>query len=83
MKTEDVVKSWLSGRSAGTGTLRTDGESIWSYGEKIGKWSPYGIFVKDFTTSGVFISKTVSRHVNLCLKVAGKASLLHPFFSQF
>jgi len=73
-----VARAWVCGGSAKTKNLSTDGKSLWSYNLLIAERDPYGLKVYDYTSSGVFISKTTSSHVGLALRLAGKASLLTP-----
>jgi len=71
MTNEQVVHAWMRGESAKAGNLRTDGQSLWSYGLLIAERGTAGRTLHDYTSGGLmgFISKTTSKHVNLTKRV--------------
>ena len=63
---EQVINSFLYGRSAQAGRLHTNGSALYSYSLKIAEWTDNGVIVYDFTsTGGHFVSMTTSQHVGL------------------
>ena len=86
---KQVVESWINGQRSSTPnkSLRTDGESLWSYQLKIGYKQTETIelddghediqteqlIVLDYTASGGnFVSSTTSTHVGLAKRYADK-----------
>ena len=76
---EQVINSFLYGRPAHAGNLRTDGTTLYSYNLKIGEWTSSGVIVYDFTaTGGDFRSMTTSQHVGLIKREVKSSSIMLP-----
>ena len=71
MRNEKVVESWLAGRPASSGNMRTDGTRLYSYNLMIGERSDEGNIVFDYTASGIYYSQTTSCHVGLARSYSG------------
>lgn len=82
MSNHKVVTAWINGRVCKSGNLSTDGERLYSYELMIAERDPYKMDVYDYTSTGEFVSVTTSKHVNLALRVAGKANLIDPAFKR-
>ena len=78
MRNEQVVDAWLSGDSAHTNNLSTDGVRLWSYNLMIGDRSDNQNRIWDYTASGAYYSQTTSCHVGLALRSTGNFLLLDP-----
>jgi len=76
---EQVVNSFLYGRSARAGTLTTNGTTLYSYHLKIAEWTTNGVIVYDYTrTGGDFRSMTTSQHVGLIKRLVCPSSIMLP-----
>lgn len=67
MKNKDVIEAWLNGESLICGHLTALDGDLFSYQLKIGTRTE----IFDYTSTGVFRSKTTSAHVRLAQKMAG------------
>ena len=67
MRNDQVARAWAAGKAARTANLRTDGQSLWSYGLLIGTTEGGRKVVRDYTSGGShgWVSQTTSRHVGL------------------
>ena len=78
MKNADVINAWNLGQTAQshTGSLRTDGDKIWSYSLVVGRSDGDGNkVIFDFTSGGgCFASQTTSVHVNKIKQLTPKGS---------
>lgn len=75
MKNSDVAAAWYYGKMAKSGSLRSDGKSIFSYAMKIGEINETGDrVVFDYRITGV--SRTTAHHIELATEVANIIS--HP-----
>ena len=69
-----VIENFMAQRACKSKTMRTDGQSLWSFDTRIAEHVPDGngraaTLVYDYTYSGgAFISKTTSGHVHLAKK---------------
>jgi hypothetical protein len=69
-----VIKSFMSQQACKSKTLRTDGQSLWSFDTRIAEHIPDGdgrgaTIVYDYTYGGGnYISQTTSNHVRLTKK---------------
>jgi len=71
MKNSDVAKAWYYGLALKGNNLRSDGKALFSYGLKIGEINEKGDRICfDHRITGC--SKSTSRHISLCSKVANK-----------
>jgi len=76
---EQVINSFIYGRSAHAGNLTTNGSSLYSYNLKIAEWTTAGVVVYDFTsTGGDFRSMTTSQHVGLIKRQVKSSSIMLP-----
>ena len=76
---EQVINSFLYGRSAQAGRLHTNGSALFSYSLKIAEWTDNGVIVYDFTsTGGHFVSMTTSQHVGLIKRQVKSSSIMLP-----
>ena len=76
---EQVINSFIYGRSAHAGNLTTNGSSLYSYNLKIAEWTTAGMVVYDFTsTGGHFCSMTTSQHVGLIKRQVKPSSIMLP-----
>ena len=76
---EQVINSFLYGRSARGLNLSTDGNTLYSYNLKIAEWTSSGVVVYDFTaTGGHFYSMTTSQHVGLIKRQVKSSSIMLP-----
>ena len=76
---EEVINSFLYGRSARGLNLTTNGNSLYSYALKIAEWTGNGVVVYDFTaTGGDFRSMTTSQHVGLIKRQVKSSSIMLP-----
>ena len=76
---EQVINSFIYGRSARAGNLTTNGSSLYSYNLKIAEWTTAGLVVYDFTaTGGDFRSMTTSQHVGLIKREVEPSSIMLP-----
>ena len=69
-----VIKSFMSQKACKSKTMRTDGQSLWSFDTRIAEHVPDGdgraaTLVYDYTYGGgAYISQTTSNHVRLTKK---------------
>ena len=76
---EQVINSFLYGRSAQAGRLHTNGSALYSYSLKIAEWTDNGVIVYDFTsTGGHFVSMTTSQHVGLIKREVQSSRIMLP-----
>ena len=76
---EQVINSFLYGRSAQAGRLHTNGSALYSYSLKIAEWTDNGVIVYDFTsTGGHFVSMTTSQHVGLIKREVQPSRIILP-----
>ena len=76
---EEVINSFLYGRSARGLNLTTNGNALYSYSLKIAEWTTSGVVVYDFTaTGGDFYSMTTSQHVGLIKRQVKPSSIMLP-----
>ena len=76
---EQVINSFLYGRSAQAGRLHTNGSALYSYSLKIAEWTDNGVLVYDFTsTGGHFVSMTTSQHVGLIKREVQPSRIMLP-----
>ena len=76
---EQVINSFLYGRSARGLNLSTNGNMLYSYNLKIAEWTTSGVVVYDFTaTGGDFYSMTTSQHVGLIKRQVKPSSVMLP-----
>ena len=76
---EQVINSFLCGRSASGLNLTTNGNTLYSYALKIAEWTSSGVIVYDFTaTGGDFYSMTTSQHVGLIKRQVKPSSIMLP-----
>ena len=76
---EQVINSFIYGRSAHAGNLTTNGRVLYSYTLKIAEWTTAGMVVYDFTsTGGDFRSMTTSQHVGLIKREVKSSSIMLP-----
>jgi len=76
---EQVINSFLYGRSAQAGRLHTNGSALYSYSLKIAEWTDNGVIVYDFTsTGGHFVSMTTSQHVGLIKREVQPSRIMLP-----
>jgi hypothetical protein len=78
MRNEQVVMAWLTGRSASTKSLSTDGQKLWSYKLLIGDRSDGLNRVWDYTASGRYVSQMTSCHVGLAIRETPSMVLMTP-----
>jgi len=87
MKNIQVINAWNKNKSAhannGRGSLRTDGNRLWSYGLCIGRSDTEGNkIIFDFTAKGgQTVSNTTSQHVGLA-KRNSNAEVMRPDAAQ-
>ena len=73
-----VIKSFMSQKACKSKTLRTDGQSLWSFDTRIAEHVPDGngraaTLVYDYTYGGgAYVSQTTSNHVRLTKKQVPK-----------
>lgn len=72
MRNSNVVQSWLAGNPAKSGSLSTDGHSLFSYNLKIAE----GCRIYNYTSSGKYRSQTTSCHVGLARRIASEDAYL-------
>jgi hypothetical protein len=70
-RNDEVIESWLAGRAASSGRMRTDGTRLYSYNLMIGERTDEGNVVFDYTASGIYYSQTTSCHVGLAQSYSG------------
>ena len=73
MKNEQIIKNFLNGNAASFRhkALTTDGETLYSYHQKIATHTDDGYIIFDFTAKGGHsISNTTSTHVGLVKRMA-------------
>ena len=76
---DQVIKSFLYGRSSRGLNLTTNGNTLYSYDLKIAEWTTSGVVVYDFTaTGGDFYSMTTSQHVGLIKRQVKPSSIMLP-----
>ena len=76
---EQVINSFLYGRSSRGLNLSTNGNALYSYNLKIAEWTSNGVIVYDFTaTGGHFYSMTTSQHVGLIKRQVKSSSIMLP-----
>lgn len=83
MTNSDVAKAWYYGKKAESGTLRSDGRSIFSYAMKIGEINEKGDRVVFDYRIGSGCSKTTSNHIALVVEVANIISTPDKIQSHF
>lgn len=72
MKNEEVALAWRNGQPAKSGTMKTDGQDIYSYALKI-EYTKNGVKIAiNFTAApgGEFYSQTTSRHSSMIMRTA-------------
>ena len=80
MRNSKVIEAWLKGKRgrSGTGALRTDGQSLYSYRIEIGASDSEGAkVVYDFRGPNK-IGLTVTRHVFCAIRVGGDQISIAP-----
>ena len=76
---DQVIKSFLYGRSSRGLNLTTNGNTLYSYDLKIAEWTTSGVVVYHFTaTGGDFYSMTTSQHVGLIKRQVKPSSIMLP-----
>jgi hypothetical protein len=78
MRNKQVIDAWLSGDSAHTNNLSTDGVKLWSYNLMIGDRMDHQSRIWDYTARGHYYSQTTSKHVGLALRGTGNFILMNP-----
>jgi len=79
----DVIKSFMQQDACKSKVLRTDGQSLWSFGTRIAEHIPDGegqgaTIVYDYTYGGGhYISQTTSNHVRLTKKQVPKPNWMN------
>jgi hypothetical protein len=71
MTNREVVAAWSRGEPGQSGSVRTDGQTLWSYGLVIGQTREGSKVAWDFRArTGNFKSSTTSKHVSFATGVA-------------
>jgi hypothetical protein len=79
----DVIKSFMQQDACKSKTLRTDGQSLWSFDTRIAEHIPDGqgqgaTIVYDYTYGGGhYVSQTTSNHVRLTKKQVPKPNWMN------
>lgn len=71
-----VAKAWSEGKKLKSGSMKTDGISLYSYDLLIGVTENGKKIVFNYSQSGVFKSQTTSRHVSKAKRFASRTQ--HP-----
>lgn len=79
MRNDQVIRAWNNGQQARSGSMKTDGRSLFSYRLCIGKTDCEGNKVLfDWTSpGGGYVSQTTSVHVNKA-KQLSSAAIMRP-----
>ena len=79
MRNDQVIKAWNNGQKAKSGSMKTDGNRLYSYRLCIGKTDCNGDkLIFDWTAKGgAWVSQTTSVHVNKA-KQLSSASIMRP-----
>ena len=79
MRNDQVIKAWNNGQKAKSGSMRSDGDRLFSYRLCIGKTDCEGNKVLfDWTAKGgEYVSQTTSTHVNKA-KQLSSAAIMRP-----
>ena len=79
MRNDQVIRAWNNGQKAKSGSMKTDGNRLYSYRLCIGKTGCNGDkLIFDWTaTGGYYVSQTTSTHVNKA-KQLSNAAVMRP-----
>ena len=72
MKNKEAIQSFIRGHQGQAGRIWTDGQDLYSYGQKIGETRGAQKVVFNYTVSGEYRSKTTSVHVKLAERCGAK-----------